>query len=599
MTLQRVLFNTATQAVRKSKYLSQDTKISQMVEDIASRWKTVSQGSQSKALDKIQNLESKYSKDVKKLNLNGKEQEFVIYNGSCSGSNEGYWAKVKGTNDLYYIKYPQSEAHARSEKLAGDLYELAGVDSAKVSLVDYTVPSKTSFPWDRATKKVGVASKYLSYDGLPTKADAPLLREGFGADCWLANWDALKSGNTVMKGGKPLRLDVGGSLCYRARGGRKGAAFGQDVTELSSFFEAYSQSRPYLQDMTRGELIESLSRVAMIPEKQIADTIEKASYTLKTVSRVPVYLKDKDIYAIGGSGEAIFRSGIKNPEYLKETLIERKKYIASFMLDCIQTPQKVGESIGEYIKRVQFQMPKTEYKLPFDKIKMSAAVKDGDYTLAECLTPSQKRLYESSYDSYLSTKGSNIAHPKANDILTEDVILHSASPKDLVHILDDGITSGDLRGAVGTGTGVATQTPLCADFWDVRKTSSIKDYFSKPVSEFNQGELNFLPHKKSSHGEMVFVVDKKAVNKTIMDNSFKVNRDLVFPDTILDLDGNMQGHFGYISHRAIPYGVPANSIDRIIIPKENYSDSAVSKIKQIIQKKGLDIKLYDLDGNLL
>lgn len=98
---------------------------------------------------------------------------------------------------------------------------------------------------------------------------------------------------------------------------------------------------------------------------------------------------------------------------------------------------------------------------------------------------------------------------------------------------------------------------------------------------------------------MVFVVDKKAVNKTIMDNSFKVNRDLVFPDTILDLDGNMQGHFGYISHRAIPYGVPANSIDRIIIPKENYSDSAVSKIKQIIQKKGLDIKLYDLDGNLL
>ena len=74
MTLQRVLFNTATQAVRKSKYLSQDTKISQMVEDIASRWKTVSQGSQSKALDKIQNLESKYSKDVKKLNLNGKEQ---------------------------------------------------------------------------------------------------------------------------------------------------------------------------------------------------------------------------------------------------------------------------------------------------------------------------------------------------------------------------------------------------------------------------------------------------------------------------------------------------------------------------------------------
>ena len=597
MTLQRVMFNYVAPAVRKSKYLSQDTKVSQLVEDIASSWRTIPKTSSNKVLDKIQNLESKYSKDVKKLNLNGKEQEFVIYNGSCSGSNEGYWAKVKGTNDLYYIKYPQSEAHARSEKLAGDLYELAGIDSAKVSLVDYTIPSNTSS--NCATKKVGVASKYLPFDGLPTKADAPLLREGFGADCWLANWDALKSGNTVMKDGKPLRLDVGGSLCYRARGGRKGAEFGQDVTELSSFFDVYSQSRPYLQDMTRGELIDSLSRVAMIPEKQISDTIEKVSYTLKKVQRVPVYLKDKDIYTKGGSGEAVFRSGIKNPEYLKETLIERKKYIASFMLDCIQTPQKAGESIGEYIKRVQAQMPKTEYKLPFDKIKMSAAVKDGDYTLAECLTPSQKRLYESSYNSYLSTKSASILHPKASNILSENTMLHSASPKDLVHILDDGITSGDLRGAVGTGTGVATQTPLCADFWDVRKASSIKDYFSKPVSEFNEGELNFLPHKNLSNGEMVFVVDKKAVNKTIMDNSFKVNRDLVFPDTILDLDGNMKGHFDYISHRAVPYGVPANTIDRIIIPKEDYSEDAVSKIKQIVQKKGLDIKLYDLDGNLL
>ena len=597
MPLTRVLFNTATQAVRKSKYLSQDTKISQLVEDITSSWRTVPKTSSNKVLDKIQNLESKYSKEVKKLNLNGKEQEFVIYKGSCSGSNEGYWAKVKGSNDLYYIKYPQSVAHARSEKLAGDLYELAGIDSAKVSLVDYTIPSKTSS--NCATKKVGVASKYFPFDGLPTKADAPLLREGFGADCWLANWDALKSGNTVMKDGKPLRLDVGGSLCYRARGGRKGAEFGQDVTELSSFFDVYSQSRPYLQDMTRGELIDSLSRVAMIPEKQISDTIEKVSYTLKKVQQVPVYLKDKDIYTKGGSGEAIYRSGIKNPEYLKETLIERKKYIASFMLDCIQTPQKAGESIGEYIKRVQAQMPKTEYKLPFDKIKMSAAVKDGDYTLAECLTPSQKRLYESSYNSYLSTKSASILHPKASNILSENTMLHSASPKDLVHILDDGITSGDLRGAVGTGTGVATQTPLCADFWDVRKASSIKDYFSKPVSEFNEGELNFLPHKNLSNGQMVFVVDKKSVDKTIMDNSFKVNRDLILSDTILDLDGNMKGHFDYISHRAVPYGVPANTIDRIIIPKEDYSEDAVSKIKQIVQKKGLDIKLYDLDGNLL
>lgn len=55
----------------------------------------------------------------------------------------------------------------------------------------------------------------------------------------------------------------------------------------------------------------------------------------------------------------------------------------------------------------------------------------------------------------------------------------------------------------------------------------------------------------------------------------------------------------YTSHRAVPYGVPANTIDRIIIQKELYTDEVILSMKDMIKKRGLDIKIYDMNGNLL
>ena len=53
---------------------------------------------------KINALSAKYPREIKVLNMDGAEKEFVIFKGSQSGSNEGYWALAKGTDDLYYIK---------------------------------------------------------------------------------------------------------------------------------------------------------------------------------------------------------------------------------------------------------------------------------------------------------------------------------------------------------------------------------------------------------------------------------------------------------------------------------------------------------------
>ena len=534
---------------------------------------------------KIADLSARYKMDTKTIKINGESKEFTVYRGSQGGSNEGYWAKVRGTDELYYIKYG-NEAQIRSEQLAGELYELGGIPSTEKSIVSYLEPAKDKYSSPR--EKIGVASKFMPINYLPTKEEASIVREGFGLDCWLANWDALKSGNVVMSGGNAARLDVGGALCFRARGGRKGASFGENVQELTSFFSNVSLSKPFIKDMTREELIESLGRVSKISDSQIISTVEKAAEYKNVPANmfIPAHTKV---------------TGVQNPEFLKETLIARKNYIARFRETCRDIPQKDGESIEEYIRRIDEMVYKTEYKIPFEKIEMSTEVTDGikGISMAERLSPSQKKIYEDSLKAYNHTSGLRITH-NADNILTENSMLHATSASNLPKILENGITTGDLRGAIGSGTGCATQTPLCADFWDVQGKMSIKDYFAR--QRFNPGEANFLPRTtpgglSNTRNTMVFVVDKSRVSSTIMGNSFKVCEGQ--NGSILYKDGNMAGHFNYNTHRAVPIGVPANAIDRIIIRKEGYSADTIKNIKDWIRYKGLDIKLYDLEGNIL
>lgn len=542
--------------------------------------------------NKINSLSAKYPKEIKVLNMNGKDTEFVVFRGSQGGSNEGYWALVKGTDDLYYVKYG-SEAQVRSEQLAGELYELGGIPSTKKAIVSYNIPAKNRF--SSPTRQVGVASKWMPINCLPDEYDAKIVREGFGLDCWLANWDALKSGNVVMSAGDAARLDVGGSLCYRARGGRKGAAFGENVNELTSFFDGYSNSLPYIKNMTRDELIQSIERVTSIPDRKIIETIDNAAQYKKTSGGINPLTNEFDW---GMTTTRI--TGVKNPEYLKEILIARKNYMDNFRKQCLALPQQQGESIEHYIRRVDNSLVKAKYDVPFEKIEMSTRVTDGEkgLSMAERLTPSQKKLYEDSYHAFKTSSKNKIILPDTGNTLSGDSMLHATSYKYLDDILTKGITSGDCRGSIGTGTGCATQTPLCADFWDVEGKYSIGEYFTR--AHFNPGEANFLPKTtpdglSNASGVMVFVVNKKAVSPTIMKNSFKVSKQ----DSILYKDGNMAGHMNYNTHRAIPIGVPANSIEKIIIGKEWYSPVAIQQIKDLIAARGRNIKLYDLQGNLL
>ena len=82
-----------------------------------------------------------------------------------------------------------------------------------------------------------------------------------------------------------------------------------------------------------------------------------------------------------------------------------------------------------------------------------------------------------------------------------------------------------------------------------------------------------------------------------MKNSFNVTKGEA--GSILYKDGNMAGHSTYITHRAVPIGVPANAIEKIIIPADAYSPNAIKQLKDMISVRGLNIQVYDLNGNLL
>lgn len=537
---------------------------------------------------KIKELDSKYQSQITTVTVNGKKVQIKRYINSQQGSNRGYWMQDMATGELSYVKFPPKgrtfdpaieeqlygvAAQAKSEALACDLYKAAGLKAPDVDIIT------------DAAGNVGTKSKFLDNLDTPAADNYASIREGFAADCWLANWDALKDGNIKIQNNQAVRTDNGGSLCYRARGARKGTAFGENVDELTSFFGGNSWSKKYLQDMSRDELVNSLKHVTTIDDKTIASIVKKAE-----------------------------ANGIQNPEFLKEMLIERRNYMKRFQDLCEKMPQKSGENIEDYIQRIQDITPKTTYnigKANFDEIPLSSRIYGNlnDYDnyiatvnsrakLSEHLTPSQKRLFEASYAALERSKNAKIRH-NANNILNENNMLHAAGLENLDSILKNGLVSREYSGVVGArrGNGVdpGSMTPMCSDLWDVQSSYTIGDYFSATAKHWaNDGETNFLPNPfpRSQRSSLVIVFNKNSVDPTIMNNSFKVSDR----SSILYKDGNMGGYKNYTSHRAVPVGLPSNAIDRIIVPAY-YSSEQINQIRNSIKKSGLDIKLFDTNGN--
>lgn len=311
-------------------------------------------------------------------------------------------------------------------------------------------------------------------------------------------------------------------------------------------------------------------------------------------------------------------SNANNGTKLSDEINETFGYRTRQKLETLQEGQSVVLEKGEFRYTVknengEIKIVKKQGNVNFD-IPMSnrtPAGESGRVSMNDALSPESKKVYRDSYGAYLETKDKKIMH-NATDMITEDNLLHGTNLDALLGeggILDNGLVprefSGNARAAFADGSVPNTLTPYCTDVWDVHGSQSIRDYFDPRSSHWaNRGESNFLSNTGNSNDSyraaVMVVLDKKSMHPDLLNNSFNVNPNGRSP---LIRDGGIggigDGIHDYPTHRAIPMGAPANAIDRIIVDTRRLSPEQLGALRDKIAANGLDIDIYDMNGNLL
>ena len=241
---------------------------------------------------KVMNLQEKKLKSGTK-NYNA---DLVKVSGQ-KGSNEGGLFKDKRLETLHYVKWPNSSARAKVEALTALLYAYAKVPVPTVRVIKYQGKDAVMSDWieDAAT---------MNWDEITKHKD---VRAGFAADAWLANWDVvgLQADNLVKgPGNKAYRIDVGGSMLFRAQG--KPKAFPADVPELETMHSSgiAPQASKAFKKLTPTQLRSGAKKVAAVTDAQIDYAVDSvklpkksadypASQFGKEAGDLPKMLKDR------------------------------------------------------------------------------------------------------------------------------------------------------------------------------------------------------------------------------------------------------------------------------------------------------------------
>ena len=394
----------------------------------------------------LENIKQKASTiEEMDFNIDGQNTKFEVWKGTQKGSNKGSFVRNLDTGEVFYAKLGGKQSE--NEILASKLYQLGGID----------VPELTSFKLPNG--ETGLLSKYIP-DLDKVYSSNPLVNKGFAMDAFLANWDAVCSGNTLTKGNKAIRIDVGGALDFRARGGKKD--FGPVVDEITTLINPHinPEAANIYSTMTREDLIASLQRVADINRVELSHTAPKFSETL--IERQN-FLKDvlKEVESTPQEDKSMF-------EYLSAVKknVVNKREAAGHLTESSQ-PKKVNKSkkiveqevqTGQGFNDVQKYVLSQEAKLNDNTLSIAGANKILDETdnlfdyqeLLKGLNIKQADLTSTNFyhgtkevDS-IKKKGFQIIKSKDNCILDGGTGIYLTSDKkgaadygDVVRVLQD------------------------------------------------------------------------------------------------------------------------------------------------------------------
>ena len=170
----------------------------------------------------------------------------------------------------YYAKLPkpnenvqQATERMETEVLASELYKLAGVPTVDLMMGD-----------ENGTPQM--LSKMIQSRGPNSQSDQDSARAGFVVDAWLANWDAPLNDNIKFDSqNRPVRIDVGGSLDYRAQGAKKDTTrtpFGDTVGEILSMQKRGTFN---FANMDPAEIKKQAQAMSSVTDASIRATVSK------------------------------------------------------------------------------------------------------------------------------------------------------------------------------------------------------------------------------------------------------------------------------------------------------------------------------------
>ena len=195
------------------------------------------------------------------------------YLGGSSGVELGSW-----NEKMYVVKKARVMAEGTNneqlieEYIADRIYEAFG----------YAVPNSKIY--NGGEYKIGAYIPGKDMNAFPGKTDEyrniqKEVQRGFALDALLANWDVIGSsaGDNIRLGddGRVYRIDNGGALRFRARGAKKGDAFGAEVGELESLRKLH---RVY-KGITEKEVVSQIQELVSKRER-VLTAVDNAAQAL-------------------------------------------------------------------------------------------------------------------------------------------------------------------------------------------------------------------------------------------------------------------------------------------------------------------------------
>lgn len=249
------------------------------------------------------------------------------------GSNEGGLFKDKQLDTLHYVKWPNSSVRAKVEALTALLYEYAEVPVPTVRVIKYGGKDAVMSDWIENAETMSWAEIAKHKD----------VREGFAADAWLANWDVvgLQADNIVKgPGNKAYRIDVGGSMLFRAQG--KPKPFPAAVPELETMRSPTiaPQASKAFKNLTPTQLKNGAKKVAAVTDAQIDYAVDSVQLPKKSADYPAKQFGADDL-------PALLKARLKaRRDWLIEEVLEAEKKQAKLKKEQAATATKLQESSG-------------------------------------------------------------------------------------------------------------------------------------------------------------------------------------------------------------------------------------------------------------